>query len=63
MIDSNQVAVGTVKAAEMLDIPRTKLFELLKEKQMRSFKIGRLRMVPVSELRSFVERKTAEAQQ
>lgn len=39
---------------------RTKYFELLRTRQLRSVKIGRRRMVPASEIDAYIARRMAE---
>lgn len=47
------------EAAESLGIGRSTMYELLRLRIVRSVKIGRLRRVPMSELRAFAERLAA----
>lgn len=43
------------EVAEVLNIGRTRVFELIYSGQLRSIKIGRLRRVPVDVVREFIE--------
>ncbi len=42
------------------NLGRTKYFELIKAKELRSVKVGRRRMVPVSEVQRYIERQMAD---
>lgn len=42
------------------NLGRTKYFELIKAKELRSVKVGRRRMVPVSEVQRYIERHMAD---
>lgn len=43
------------EVAEVLNIGRTRVFELIYSGQLRSIKIGRLRRIPVDAVREFIE--------
>lgn len=43
------------EAAESLRISRTAIYELIRSGTLRSVKVGRRRLVPLSELKSYVE--------
>jgi excisionase family DNA binding protein len=49
--DIPALAVSPAKAARMLGIGRTKLYELIDSRQLRSAKIGNRRLVPVDAIR------------
>lgn len=51
----NKVLLRPEEAAQMLSIGRTQLFELLRNNQLESIRIGRLRRIPVSALQRFIE--------
>jgi len=50
------LAYSVEEAAAMLGVGRTCIFFLIKEGQIKSVKIGRRRVVPATELASFLER-------
>jgi excisionase family DNA binding protein len=58
----SKMAVPADEGAKLLGVPRSRIWDLIKQGQIASFKIGRRRMVATSELRRFIERKAAEAQ-
>jgi len=47
-------------AAKVLDVPETKLWQAVKDKQLRSFKVGRSRRVTHEALCEYVERLERE---
>ena len=47
-------------AAKGLDVPETKLWQAIKDKQLRSFKVGRSRRVTHEALCEYVERLERE---
>lgn len=48
---SEQLAVSPEKAARLLGIGRTKLYELIDTHQLRSAKIGNRRLIPIEAIR------------
>jgi excisionase family DNA binding protein len=48
------------RAAERLEIGRTKVFELMATGELESVLIGRLRRIPADALRSYVDRLRVE---
>ena len=44
------------EAAAVLGIGRSRVFELMRERELLSVRIGRSRRVPVAAIRSYVER-------
>ena len=50
------LAYSVEEAAGMLGVGKTCIFFLIKEGQIKSVKIGRRRVIPASELASFLER-------
>lgn len=48
------------RAAERLDIGRTRVFELIAEGEIESVKIGRARRIPADALTAYVNRLRAE---
>jgi excisionase family DNA binding protein len=53
--DENRMAVPADEGAKLLGVPRSRIWDLIKQGQIASFKIGRRRMVATSELRRFIE--------
>ncbi len=51
----------TEEAGELLKISRWKIFELIRENQLRSIKIGGLRRIPATALEEYVARLMEEA--
>jgi excisionase family DNA binding protein len=49
-------------AAERLGVPVRKVYHLLAAGELKSFKVGRSRLIPDAELHRLVERKMAEAE-
>lgn len=45
--------ISTVRSAHLLNIGRTTLFELVREKRLRSVQIGRLRRFRLTDLEQF----------
>lgn len=58
----NRIAVPADEGAKLIGVPRCRIFDLIRQGQIASFKIGRRRMVATSELRRFIDRQAAEAQ-
>lgn len=52
----DQLLVTPEEAARRLSLGRTTIYELMASGELQSVSVGRCRRVPVSELRSFVER-------
>ena len=48
------------KVAALLDISRTKVFELIASGELRSLKIGGSRRIPLSAVEDYVARRTIE---
>lgn len=59
---SPKLAYSTEDACEALSIGRTQLFDLLREGEIKSVKIGRRRLIPVDSLREYLDRLLAEQQ-
>jgi excisionase family DNA binding protein len=49
------ISYSIPNGAKVLDVPETKLWQALKDKQLRSFKVGRSRRVSHEALREYVE--------
>ncbi len=54
------VLLTTVEAARALGVGRTKVYELIKTRRLRSVKIGACRRVPVDAVREYVDSLTGE---
>jgi excisionase family DNA binding protein len=48
------------EAAQRLKVGRTKIYELMERKQLRSITIDRCRRIPESEIAAFIQRKLGE---
>jgi excisionase family DNA binding protein len=57
-----KISVPADEGADLIGMPRSTFWKILKDGDIASFKIGRRRMVATSELRRFIERKAEEAQ-
>lgn len=57
---STKLAYSPEDACEALSIGRTQLFELLRDNEIDSVKIGRRRLIPVDSLRAYLDRLLAE---
>lgn len=55
MNDENRMAVPADEAAKLLGIARTRVWKLIGDGEIASFKLGKRRMVATSELRRFIE--------
>ena len=55
------LAVPIPEAARLIGCGRSKLYELVKAKEIPLLKLGRKSVVPLAALRSFVIAKTGEA--
>lgn len=54
------ISYSVPNAAKVLDVPETKLWQAVKDKQLRSFKVGRSRRVTHEALCEYVERLERE---
>ena len=61
MQDQNIGSVGPEEAARILGIGRTMLFSLLANGELRSFRLGRRRLIARAELQRFLDTLTAQA--
>lgn len=50
------------QAGEMLGIGRTQLYKMVADKELKSVKIGRLRRIPASEVRRYVQSLMGETE-
>ena len=50
----NPLAVSPRKAATYLDVGHDAIYQLLRQGRLRSVKLGRRRLIPVSELERFL---------
>jgi excisionase family DNA binding protein len=55
-----RVLLTAEEAAESLKIGRCKVYDLIRSGELESIKIGRLRRIPVSSVRSFAFRLSGE---
>lgn len=58
---SERLSVSVEEAAEMLSIGRSSVFNLLNDGLLASLKIGKRRLIPVAELRAFLDRQAHRA--
>ncbi len=56
-----QILLAIPQAAARVAIGRAKFYQLLQRNEIRTVRIGRRRLVPVSELDRYVERLQADA--
>jgi excisionase family DNA binding protein len=54
-----EISVSVEEAAQRLGSTRTAVYELIARGTLRSFKIGKRRLIAVTELERFVERQTS----
>lgn len=66
MIDNAETSatltVSPERAAQMLDLGRTKVFALLADGELPHMKVGRRTLIPVGALHDFVARRLSEQQ-
>ena len=55
------ILLTTEEAAELLNIGRSKVFDLIRNGELGSIKIGRLRRVPLDSIHEFTARLMEEA--
>jgi len=55
------ILLTTEEAAELLNIGRSKVFDLIRNGELGSIKIGRLRRVPLASIHEFTARLMEEA--
>jgi excisionase family DNA binding protein len=60
MRDAAPVNVGAHEGAHIAGLGYVKFYELLMKGEIRSFKSGGRRLVPIAEIRAWTERKLAE---
>ncbi|MBP1772657.1 MAG: Helix-turn-helix domain [Holophagaceae bacterium] len=58
---SERLSVSVEEAAEMLSIGRSSVFNLLNDGLLASLKVGKRRLIPVAELRAFLDRQARRA--
>lgn len=58
---TERLSVSVEEAAGMLGVGRSSIFNLLNEGALASVKIGKRRLIPVVELRAFLERQVQRA--
>lgn len=58
---SDQLAVPLTKGAKMLGIGLSHCYELMKTKELKTFTIGRRRMITRQAIQDFIDRKQREA--
>lgn len=59
---SEQLAMPLTKGAKLIGIGLSYCYELMKSGELKTFRVGRRRMVTRQALQEFVDRKQAEAQ-
>ncbi len=55
-----KLALSVTEAGALMDLGRDKVYDLINDGSLPSFKIGKRRLVPASAVRDFVERLTAQ---
>lgn len=58
-----KLLLTVIEAAQVLNLSRSLMYELVLTGQVVSLKIGRARRIPVSELQAYVARQVASVQQ
>lgn len=61
-MNTNPAALSPVQACKSLSLSKTKLFALLKSRELKSFTVGRKRLIPSSEIERFIAVRMQEAQ-
>jgi excisionase family DNA binding protein len=56
--DMERLLVSPEEAAEMLDVARSTVYDLMRLRLLASVKVGRYRRIPMSKLREYVDRLT-----
>ena len=56
------IVVSPRRAQQLLDIGHSRLYELLSQGELASFKDGKSRKITVASIRAFVARKLAESE-
>jgi excisionase family DNA binding protein len=56
-VQGERLSVGVEEAAEMLGVGRSSVFTLVKDGALKSFKVGKRRLIAVAELQAFLERQ------
>jgi excisionase family DNA binding protein len=59
-VENSPLLLTVERAAERLDVGRTKVFELMATGELESVEIGRARRIPAEALRGYVDRLRAE---
>jgi hypothetical protein len=62
-IYSESLVVSPRRAAQMLDCGRTRLYELIANRELISFLDGRSRKITVASIRQYVQRRVEEQEQ
>ena len=52
----NPITVRPAEAARMIGVGKTRLYELIKAGDIRTFKLGRATLIDVADLRAYLER-------
>ena len=60
---SESLVVSPRRAAQMLDCGRTRLYELIANRELLSFLDGRSRKITVASIHQYIQRRLAEQQQ
>ncbi len=58
-----KLLLTVIEAAQVLNLSRSLMYELVLKGQVVSLKIGRARRIPASELQAYVARQVASVQQ
>ncbi|NUV60648.1 excisionase family DNA-binding protein [Streptomyces sp. CAI-85] len=60
MPEDTQILLSPERAADRMDLGRSKIFELMAAGELESVLIGRSRRIPLDALRAYVERLRAD---
>ena len=58
-MSQNRRLLSPLEAGEIIGVRRSKIHQLLREGQIRSFKLGRLRKIPADAIADFIEKQLA----
>ncbi|MEV6833596.1 excisionase family DNA-binding protein [Streptomyces sp. NPDC051133] len=60
MSEDTQLLLSPERAADRMDLGRSKIFELMATGELESVRIGRSRRIPLDALKAYVERLRAD---
>lgn len=60
MSEDTQLLLSPERAADRMDVGRSKIFELMATGELESVRIGRSRRIPLDALKAYIERLRAD---